>query len=444
MNETGHCPNLGRKLAFHAQGMSPPRHYRFIECTLSNDASSQGLPFSFTSTANNSHYRSKIRCLGELPTCSACDKRSLACQYAVPRPESQPRDRRESTSPASSTLDRSMNADTPGWSASTIPASVEQNSGSLHDPSSNLATSIGSGQSWNTQSHAPGDSQPYRVGLTSANPTVETTDFRPSPSSNSDMMGLLHNDFNSNLDWLLDPQPDILPWLDHGDYSMGDCFSNIFGASFPTFESHLQRTGQSVPASPPSNASMQTSMPPISGLPTPNPREDCGPDDPWPMAWHASKIHRLRLPPLEAPVDFVHRPYFSPHTYIDTNILTEMQRLVNMCSVDIQDLELPAASKLNHCIDLYFVNFSQVPLQSPVRYQYSVILTMGLQVMALVHRPTFDPRASIVVTLAMVAIGVLYSDFTAAKKYSYSLSELIRKILVLMVRRPQGRAGCQS
>ncbi|KAJ4318838.1 hypothetical protein N0V84_006651 [Fusarium piperis] len=234
-------------------------------------------------------------------------------------------------------------------------------------------------------------------------------------------MSLLQNtDFNSNLDWLLDPQPDMLPWFDEGGYSMSGNFSNIFGGSFPTFESHLQRITHSVPASPPGNTNLQPAMAPISGLPTPNPREDCGPDDPWPMAWHARKIHRLRLPPLEAPGGFMHKPFFSPHTYISTNILTEMQRLVNMCSVDTEDLELPDASKLNHCIDLYFINFSQV--------------------MSIVHRPTFDPRASIVVTLAMVAIGVLYSNFRSAKEYSYSLSELIRKILILMVGQPHSRA----
>lgn len=240
-----------------------------------------------------------------------------------------------------------------------------------------------------------------------------SANFELSPSSNSDVMSLIQSiDFGSNLDWLLNPQPDVLLSFDEADDGLGEPFHNIFGGVFPSSEPHQQGVIPSVSAPSLHQPGLQPGSPLISGLPTPNPREDCGPDDPWPMVWHARKINRLRFPPLESPGGFVHRPYFSPHTYINTSILAEMQRLVNMCSVDVEDLRLPEAAKLNHCIDLYFANFTQA--------------------MSIIHRPTFNPRASIVVTLSMAAIGILYSNFIQAQEFSYTLSEVIRKILILM------------
>jgi hypothetical protein len=242
--------------------------------------------------------------------------------------------------------------------------------------------------------------------------TSEATTFGVSPSSNSDLAAMLQSvDFSSNLDWLLEPQPGAFPLFDEADDGgTMESFMNFFGGIDAPSDARQQLVAPGSGFSAPS----QPASPSISGLPTPHPREDCTPDDPWPMVWHARKNHRLRFPPLELPGGFVHRPYFSPHTYISTNVLTEMQQLVNMTSMGAEDLRLPEPAKLNHFIDLYFTNFSQV--------------------MSIVHCPTFDPRASIVVTLSMAALGILYSSFPRAREFSYTLSELIRKMLILMVR----------
>lgn len=52
----------------------------------------------------------------------------------------------------------------------------------------------------------------------------------------------------------------------------------------------------------------------------------------------------------------------------------------------------------------------------------------------MIHRPTFDPGADPVLTLSMCAVGVLYSSFVNAQAYATSLCELLRRLLLFMVR----------
>ena len=51
----------------------------------------------------------------------------------------------------------------------------------------------------------------------------------------------------------------------------------------------------------------------------------------------------------------------------------------------------------------------------------------------MIHRPTFNPGADLVLTLSMCAIGVLYSGLDGAKAFAQSLSELLRRRLIFMV-----------
>ncbi|KAF4439163.1 hypothetical protein FACUT_4345 [Fusarium acutatum] len=252
------------------------------------------------------------------------------------------------------------------------------------------------------------------------------SDFGPSPSSNSEMASIMYGiDFSSNLDWLLDPQLDSLPMFNipEPDIHEEPCAA-IFQSFLPPTNDQEPRdrvAHHDIPLDSERPDRTQTDEALVSGLPTPNPREDCGPDDPWPMEWHARKVHRLQIPPLEdVQGTFFHRPCFSPGMYIDVSVFDEMQRLINICSqrtpwggaLDPESLTLPDAPKLNYCIDLYFTNFAQV--------------------LSVVHRPTFDPRESIVVTFSMVALGVLYSSFPRAKEFSLALADHTRRILLFM------------
>ena len=62
----------------------------------------------------------------------------------------------------------------------------------------------------------------------------------------------------------------------------------------------------------------------------------------------------------------------------------------------------------------------------------------------MIHRPTFNPSADLVLTLSMCAIGVLYSGLEGAKAFAKSLSELLRRLLIFMVSANLHDRGCRT
>ncbi|KAL5590251.1 hypothetical protein FOBRF1_013808 [Fusarium oxysporum] len=73
----------------------------------------------------------------------------------------------------------------------------------------------------------------------------------------------------------------------------------------------------------------------------------------------------------------------------------------------------PSKAKLDHCIDLFFVNF-----RPPISF---------------IHQPTFNP-ASVpeVLLLAIVAIGARFSSMKGAMVFANSIAELTRRMLLVM------------
>jgi hypothetical protein len=53
--------------------------------------------------------------------------------------------------------------------------------------------------------------------------------------------------------------------------------------------------------------------------------------------------------------------------------------------------------------------------------------------MPIVHQATADPAQDLVVTLALICVGSLYTEYPGASSFSDALSELIRRLLGFMV-----------
>lgn len=51
----------------------------------------------------------------------------------------------------------------------------------------------------------------------------------------------------------------------------------------------------------------------------------------------------------------------------------------------------------------------------------------------IIHRPTFVPEESLVVTLGIVSIGACFSGITGCHAFANSLSELNRRLLIFLV-----------
>ncbi|KAF5235272.1 hypothetical protein FAUST_7165 [Fusarium austroamericanum] len=74
---------------------------------------------------------------------------------------------------------------------------------------------------------------------------------------------------------------------------------------------------------------------------------------------------------------------------------------------------LPSKAKMDHCIDLFFINF-----RPPVSF---------------IHHPTFDPTTVPEILLfAVIAIGARFSSMTGAALFSNSMVEISRRMLIVM------------
>jgi hypothetical protein len=257
----------------------------------------------------------------------------------------------------------------------TLPPSSQQNplpriigdvsSSSLGPPSSHL-------QSSDLRLLGP------NVNLT--DPTIPYTNGDTLPSTNM-MVGMSNifdnefvnslddTDFNSNLDWLFDNMSGD-DFTDGGDFYLG---SNTFPADEhidqpsairappePTHGDGHMSKGATTPREPEAA---------ILDLPTiPHSEDNCSPDDPWPMEWHAEFSQKpLELPDLGADDDeenqYFSRLYSSWSLRPSTvDALFHYIRLPTQRSPwqSVNLKHLPSKEKLEYCIGLYFAHHHQV------------------------------------------------------------------------------------
>ncbi|KAH8129488.1 fungal-specific transcription factor domain-containing protein [Trichoderma asperelloides] len=73
----------------------------------------------------------------------------------------------------------------------------------------------------------------------------------------------------------------------------------------------------------------------------------------------------------------------------------------------------PSKEKLDHCIDLFFVNFQPV--------------------LSFIHRPTFDPTvAPVTLILAIASIGARFTNLSGAASFANVIAKLNRRLLISM------------
>jgi hypothetical protein len=100
------------------------------------------------------------------------------------------------------------------------------------------------------------------------------------------------------------------------------------------------------------------------------PRNNCEPDDPWPMEWYATSLHNSELPILGNPHDeeIDGSSFFGMIPLTDATIerLKEATRLPSETPMwpELNLDKFPSKQKLDHCIDLYFAHFHRVKFQT--------------------------------------------------------------------------------
>ncbi|RFU25958.1 hypothetical protein B7463_g10388, partial [Scytalidium lignicola] len=152
-------------------------------------------------------------------------------------------------------------------------------------------------------------------------------------------------------------------------------------------------------------------------LPTPDPQDGSPPDDPWPMEFHASPSQRIILPPLgEATEPYQTQKHYSTRV-LSSSVHSALRHGIELPSErspwrSVAVESFPNQQTLDHCIDMYFVHFHQT--------------------LPIIHRPTFDPGESLIVTLAIISIGACHSDLEGCDVFASAVSELTRRLLVFM------------
>ncbi|KIW16773.1 hypothetical protein PV08_03963 [Exophiala spinifera] len=338
-------------------------------------------------TACLSCSKSKIKCTGEQPSCRSCSKRQIPCVYGAnngpPFAAQQKLDASEDSLIGS-----------------------EQQRPQAHVPSAQPVIVQPSRESLDRQNESLPDAS---LVLDDVLVAKSVDNALPTDNVMASMPGVFESgfgnlfdatDFHSNLDWLFETMS--------GDDSAGvadfympnDVVNNFNQTQVPDDRS---------PASPSSqephqndNETLNDRTSPSEGdqaipdLPSiPHCEDSCGPDDPWPMEYHAVHSQRsLELPELGA--DGEETSQFFSHFFSSWA------------------LQPSTVDALTH--------YMQLPTQrSPWQ-----------AVWPLIHQPSFDPDQDPTVTLAVASVGALYSPWSAAKAFSNAMSEINRRLLLFL------------
>lgn len=97
----------------------------------------------------------------------------------------------------------------------------------------------------------------------------------------------------------------------------------------------------------------------------------------------------------------------------------------------------PSKEKLDHCIDLFFVNFQPVSnIRHDLKTWHVLYSKATLQVLSFIHKPTFDPTAApVTLILAIASIGARFTNLSGAASFANVIAKLNRRLLLSMVSR---------
>lgn len=358
---------------------------------------------------------SKTRCNGERPACSACMRKQLACVYD----DQQPHPRRPSTEPGSLPSNLGQLLDRDSSEAPTLG----------NDPALDLASPL--------TSHRLEDgalSQDYmatgQCHFVSLPPNIDPS-LGPDRMQDAFRMPFDDMDFNSNLDWILDGTggenflagAELFTYPGIGESQMSQAQTELPSPSARQSvaggvddDNGDEGSGNGVFDGPASS----TSSTMVGGLSLPPPHlHDTGRagDSSWETLKPAQS--HLSLPALGSSRVLGSHPQpkfcsVAPitdrtwHALRKSLMLPSEHNALQTCNLQ----EFPSKDRLDYCIDLFFAYYHPM--------------------LAIVHQPTFDPGKDLVVTLTMLCIGVLYTDFSEAKAFSIALAELTRRLLVFM------------
>ncbi|KAJ4152109.1 hypothetical protein NW765_017618 [Fusarium oxysporum] len=343
-----------------------------------------------------------IRCSSEQPSCSSCLKRDLPCVY-----ESRRRQNSE-TAPLSNKDDQHTHS---------------TNDESAHDAAVTAAASLPSPCSaWridrSSVGHVGDDQLPTPDTTERMFDMFPTSDF---PDLHDQMFGFgneLGPQFGDNGSLWMGPSPGSLELFQQILTAGPDPLTQTQAQS-PSqtqIETHAQTQGQTPKDQlPPGHCLHSKDKGPPDCLPSPEYQDVPSPQDPWPMDQHVGPTQQLVLPPINGGFRQPGKHFSTPN--VDHSMWAALQRCVKLPSdqspwpsIDLS--AFPEKETIDHCIDLYFAHFHQM---------YPII-----------HRPTFVPEESAVLTLGIVSVGACFSGIAGCHAFANSLSELNRRLLVFL------------
>lgn len=309
--------------------------------------------FHFQRKHYQHQFRSKIRCFGEYPSCSSCQKRSITCIYDKDSQQHRMNTRQhvELSQSQHSQLHERIQPQAQDY--------IEQNNNGLLSPNSggefSQTTFTNDGlESPNNLQNQQGEVLNQLLNPTGSDFFSEIGVFSPFDDT----------DFNSNLAWIFEDDlggqltnpPDLSSSLNA--YDLHD--SQLLPIFAPP--TALSSTRQSI-----NGDNQGENEENLEELPVPNPQDGCSPDDPWPMEWHSGPTQRhLVLPSLgdESQNDNQCSRFFNVPR-ISSSTCVALQRCIQLPfnsnpwrSINLD--RFPSKEKLDHCIDLYFAHFHPV------------------------------------------------------------------------------------
>ncbi|KAK2686281.1 hypothetical protein QWA68_014847 [Fusarium oxysporum] len=325
--------------------------------------------------------RSKIRCSGARPQCSACLRRGATCEY--PNIHASPR-------PDGSSLSSGSYAETDCF---TPPV---DNTEMAEGPMSFVSHhELDQGPSPSSELLNSSNSLPSSAFTTQDGEGIHSSPVPPGLEQNQ--ADFFHVD-GPNSDWI---------------FSLFDPYSHLDTFSLPPDCEMLDMTGSTVFL--PTNH--QLPSPPNAQEPPVKYNARGGPQlDNWLLS---TDSQALIIPQLGGDSDKSLRPGL----HLELEKVEELHRAqVQRSAQTILERPLwravslanfPSKAKIDHCIDLFFVNF-----RPPINF---------------IHQPTFDPaKVPEVLLLAIVVIGARFSSMKGAMVFANSVAELNRRMLLVM------------
>lgn len=292
--------------------------------------------------------RSKIKCTGEQPACASCSRRQIECIYSSST-------RTQRTVLSGSTTERSYTLN------SRQPRRREQPDNQLPYSEAPLGRDD-LGFYFADPMYNANESPTSIVKYPSYMPAIHLSSEFPTDSYY--LLG--GTDLNTNLDWLFDSAS-----------ADGTLESENLDQLSPSLGWPESQSRQ-----PKEDIRQQNIMDEASSRETNNlslaivvqPESSCGPQDPWPMEWHAEYLR----PPLDLPnlgasmaANAVPLASFFSQFNLQSSTIDQLAQFLRMPSQRspwhaVELKHFPSKEKLELCIDNYFAHFHKVLLGRPL------------------------------------------------------------------------------